>query len=158
MINKTVIKLLNEHQGGTKFFHALDELIRKDVNILNVICGNLNFKDYYDGIILSGKFGRVFASYYTSRSTYHLFNDELIVVNGGLRKDNPIDDLSYIDLKGKNYIFVDDSFYSGKTRDIIKAEVERLGGNLVETYVVYDGSKEKDDAVNSIYRYYDNFK
>ena len=66
-------------------------------------------------------------------------------------------DLSYLRpiIRGNDFIFVDDSYYSGTTRDIINAELNKYGGKITRTFVVYDGSKEKDDSVFSLYRYYD---
>lgn len=69
-----------------------------------------------------------------------------------------IDDLSFLDLEGKRVVFLDDSFYLGRTRDAIRKELERNGASLVGTIVAYDGSKEKDSTVKSLYKYYDNYK
>lgn len=156
LLNKIVKDCLAQHEGGEKFFDYLDENIRVNMNILDLLSVKFLLGNDFDKIVVSGKFGRMFANYYMN----DLYTDDakIIMVNGGLRKDEPIDDLSHLNIKGKKFIFVDDSFYSGKTRNVIKAEIERLGGKLIQTYVVYDGSKEKDKTVRSLYRYYDNFK
>lgn len=36
--------------------------------------------------------------------------------------------------------------------------LEKLVNKLLETYVFYDGCKEKDNNIVSFYRYYDNFE
>jgi len=57
----------------------------------------------------------------------------------------------------RDFILLDDSFYSGQTRNLIQAELERHGGRIVHTYVVYDGSRNRDPEVTGMYRYYDRF-
>lgn len=112
---------------------------------------NIPIKD--EIIIASGKFGSFFNNWWNANTNY---NNKLIIVNGGLRVGNKID-LSYIKdyIKNKKFIFIDDSFYSGKTRNTIKNELEKYNANLNKTYVIYDGSKARDDNVCSLYRYYD---
>ncbi len=91
---------------------------------------------------------------------HNAFGLGLILVTGGLRTTAPMDDLWYVRQKlergqGQDFILLDDSFYSGQTRNLIRAELERQGGRLVHTYVVYDGSRERDPNVSALYRYYD---
>jgi len=71
-----------------------------------------------------------------------------------LRKGESIIDLSPFNVYNKNFIFIDDSFYSGKTRNCIDAELQKYDSKIIRTIVCYDGSKEKDDTVSSLYRYY----
>lgn len=86
------------------------------------------------------------------------FSDKVIVVNGGLRGNNEIINFyDYYDIKEKDIVFIDDSYYLGRTRDKIKYMIQKHGGNLLCTYVFYDGSRVKDDLVHSFYRYYDNY-
>ena len=83
-------------------------------------------------------------------------SDLIINVNGGLRTGDLIDNLDYLKsyIKDKKYIFLDDSYYSGKTQRAVRNEIERLGGKLVNTFVIYDGSVNKSEDVKSLYRYY----
>ena len=90
------------------------------------------------------------------------FGVDLILVTGGLRTTAPMDDLWYVRQKlergqGRDFVLLDDSFYSGQTRNLIREELERQGGRLVHTYVVYDGNRERDPDVSALYRYYDQF-
>jgi hypothetical protein len=142
LLNKIVIDMLREHEGGEKFFDALD------ANLQNGDIVHELWRKVPDcKAIVSGKFGRFFMNLYPGYDT--------IVVNGGLRK-GPIDSLEYIkdSINGRNFIFIDDSFYLGRTRDKIKAEIEKWGGRLIGTYVIYDGSRVKDETVTSLFRYY----
>jgi hypothetical protein len=40
---------------------------------------------------------------------------------------------------------------------LIRDELQRQGGRLLHTYVIYDGSRERDPDVTALYRYYDHF-
>ena len=90
------------------------------------------------------------------------FGIPLILVTGGLRTTAPMDDLWYVRQKlergaSRDFILLDDSFYSGKTRGQIRTELERHGGRLVHTYVLYDGNRERDPEVTALYRYFDHY-
>jgi hypothetical protein len=155
LLNNIVKECLAQHKGGEEFFNHLDESVQ-DMSIVDQLVKNIYDHTKYSSdkvhyAIVSGKFGCFFHNRYRNAST--------IVVEGGLRITGVLD-LSYMQetLYKKNVIFIDDSFYSGKTRNVVKAEVERCGGKLIDTYVIYDGSKEKDRNVHSLYRYYDNIK
>ena len=133
MVNDLLIKYV----GGETFFDALDEEIR--------------INDEFEGFIVSGKFGKRFKDFYLNN--YHP-NKEVLVCNGALRKGNDIG-LDNYDLNNKKYIFLDDSFWSGKTRDVVQKYIEENNGIFLKSYVFYDGNKEKSQNVESFYRYYD---
>jgi len=149
-LDQLVKDMLEQHKGGSVFFDHLDEAIISNETIVDTFIGTL--PEGYD-IIGSGKFGRFFLNYFGQQNPSE--DRMVITVNGGLRKGETIDDLSYLDLQDRSFIFVDDSFYSGKTRNDVKCEIERNGALFVASYVLYDGSNEKDDTVNSLYRYHD---
>ena len=142
-LNLKIQELIIEHVGGEKFFDALDDHIRSDKSYVATL---LQMAEHQYGstftAISSGKFGQFFSQY---KST--------ILVNGSLRTGLPITSLTpFTGLT--NFIFFDDSFYSGKTRDAVRTEIQRIGGILLHTYVVYDGSPNTDPTVSSLYRYY----
>lgn len=144
-----VKQMIETHEGGEKFFDNLDEEIRRDIDIIdNIIDMIPQFKN--QDIIVSGSFGRVFLDYI---KLIHLYPNSIVWVNGGLRKDKNIEmDLSWC--KDKDYIFIDDSYYSGKTRRKIEDELSKYNSSIITTYVAYDGSCYKHDNVYSLYRYY----
>ena len=152
-----VNECLKQHEGGEKFFDAIDENLRNDNLLITVMIGKVVENEKFDYIIVSGKFGKVFKDF----SLKHIgkkFSDKVIVVNGGLRGNNEIINFyDYYDIKEKDIVFIDDSYYLGRTRDKIKYMIQKHGGNLLCTYVFYDGSRVKDDLVHSFYRYYDNY-
>ena len=48
----------------------------------------------------------------------------------------------------------DDSYYSGKTVNKVRKELNNIGCVLKNIYVFYDGSIVNKDNVKSLYRYY----
>lgn len=155
MMTGLVNECLLQHEGGNKFFDAIDEKLRDDKTLINMMIKKVTANEVFDYIIVSGKFGTVFKEY-CNNYLDNDFNNKIIVVNGGLRKDNDI--ISFwedFDIKNKKIVFIDDSYYLGRTRNKIKKAIEENDGNLICTYVFYDGSKIKEDNVHSFYRYYD---
>lgn len=151
MIN-VVNTFLNEYVGGEEFYDALDEQIRiNDVWLYAMIA--LVEKEDFDKIIVSGNFGRRFYKFVQEKISEELAA-KILVANGSLRKGNSIG-LENKDLSGQKFIFIDDSFWAGRTRNVIKNYIEENNGILKKTYVFYDGNKEKFSEVVSFYRYYD---
>lgn len=156
-INYLVEECLKQHEGGEKFFDAIDEKLRNDNLLLTMILGRVLEKEKFDYIIVSGKFGIVFKKFCTQHLDKELAKN-IIVINGSLRNENvEINFPEEYDINNKSLVFIDDSFFLGRTRDKIKNTIDDKGGKLLYTYVFYDGSKIKDSSVYSFYRYYDNF-
>lgn len=167
-LNEIVKEMLDNHGGGQTFFDNLDAEIRENNDLIRVFLDEYVYEyidtseDYPDTIIVSGRFGRALQQYGLEEELRRELHIRLIVVNGGLRKGEPIDDFKefvnnyHMSMCHGNYIFIDDSFYSGKTRDVVKDKIESYNGTLLHTIVLYDGSIKKDDNVTSMYRYYDN--
>ena len=159
-IDSIVKEIMCRHSGGTAFFDNLDKEIRKPAIIDQIYSYAYKYivksGIYCAGLIVSGKFGRFFNNWYNSTTDLESQPMTVIVVNGGIREGASIDNLNYMksSIYCGNFIFIDDSFYSGDTRNAIKNEIERLGGNLVKTFVIYDGSLIKDNTVESLYRYH----
>ena len=146
-----VNKLLEEYVGGQIFFTELDKAVKFDKDILLKLKEYANRTTYKMNAvtIASGEIGCAF----------HNFGIPIdIIVPGGLRHDpsrlnlEPFRNL----LDGRNVIFIDDSYFSGRTLTVIKEEIRAYGGNFLGAFVAYDGSKYKDDQVYSLYRYYDH--
>ena len=156
-IESLVNDCLIQHEGGEKFFDAIDEKLRNDNLLITMMLGKVLESETFDYIFVSGSFGKVFKDF-CSNHIGSDFSDNIIVVNGGLRRGYEIEPFhENYDVNGKNLVFIDDSYYLGRTRDKIKDYITKNGGNLVSSYVFYDGSKEKDDNVYSFYRYYDHY-
>ena len=145
-VDDIVKQLLNKFEGGQKFFTALDKSIQHKIivdKLLSIIPKN-------NLIIVSGGFGKFIKSIYPQK--------KILLLKGGLRHLKTLS-LEHIgeEIKYKDFIFIDDSYCLGRTRNIIRAEIERLGGNFKHTYVVYDGSKFKDKELTSLFRYHERF-
>ena len=110
-------------------------------------------------VILSGEIGIKYIQLQLKNKIPDYIN--LMAVNGGLRRGNDVvggiaSKCSLIpdDFDDDIVIFVDDSFYSGKTLNKVKKFINARNGEVVRTYVFYDGCKEKHEDVVSLYRYY----
>ena len=146
----TVNKLLEKYIGGQIFFTELDKAVKFDADLLEDLIH-----------AAKAKYGNVYtiASGEIALSMHNLGIPIDFIVPGGLRT-NP--DKIYLDrfkdlIEHKQFVFIDDSYFSGRTAAIVKNTIKRLGGTFKGTYVIYDGSKVKDADVDSLYRYYDHF-
>ena len=160
-LNGKIVELLKEHkEGGEKFFNVLDYMLLSDCAILQIFTNfvlndmRIRFVTRDFGIILSGKFG------YTLYNNYKPLLDEnfndIIITNGGIRKGEKVF-LGIDALQCKNYLFLDDSYYSGTTKSKIEEALKEINpkAKIDNTYVIYDGSKTHDKNVRSLFRYYE---
>src|SRR4029453_13136345 len=94
-------------------------------------------------VIVSGRFGTVFARHCAERT------ENLLLVKGDLRRVNDLAPLDALTdrIRGRRFVFFDDSYYSGSTRTKVETEIERLGGWLDRTYVLYDGAHKRSSSV-----------
>lgn len=143
-----VNECLEKYIGGEIFFDELDKMVKFDREVLEEFISTVKEQNKEMRTIASGEFGLCLHN-------YKLPVD--IIVQGGLRKGANICDLSNFVEKGQKYLFLDDSYFSGKTAQIVKEEIEKNGGIFSGCFVVYDGSQVPIHEVKSIYRYYDNF-
>ena len=152
IINDIVKECLKQHKGGENFFTLLDYNIQNNKDLILQMIDFITIN--YDYIIVSGNFGRAFYSYSNNYYT-NIDVNKIIIVNGNLRKGVCVDKFwNFYNIQNKKTIFIDDSFYSGKTRNVIQKAVEEQGGKLIHTFCYYDGSKVKENNVSSFYRWY----
>lgn len=83
--------------------------------------------------------------------------EELYLLMGGIRKGEPAY-LGVTELSCTNYVFLDDSYYSGKTKSGIEEALKNIDSKakITNTFVVYDGGIKFDKTVHSLFRYYNN--
>lgn len=159
-LNYKIAEILKQHEGGEEFFDALDAMVRGDMDILHTFLDFVyselgDTKEY--SLILSGQFGNALMSIYGT----NLFEDfsDVILVEGGLRsgKTPIIFKQNFTETK---FILLDDSFYSGTTKDAIERALKMIDSQarIVKTFVIYDGSKVKKNNIFSMFRYYDHYK
>lgn len=143
------------YTGGEEYFNEIDAKIKGDKNLLLSYIKTAIDETGCKNVILSGG---MFDAVRNIRS-YKRVDHTLYKVSGGLRNYKYLfkcpAEFAFM-YQGKEFIFVDDSFYSGKTLSQVKSFIESAGGKVVATYVFYDGSREKRDDIHSLYRYYDN--
>lgn len=157
-MSQIVQKCIDSHGGGEEYFNELDYLIKNDEDFLISYLIHIS-QSSVKNIIISGGLGYKVASL-KLKYNWFLADCNIEYVNGSLRKGLPIQYSNYkLDsYKNQPFIFVDDSYYSGKTLRIVKTYIEEvLGGYLQDSYVFYDGSEDNLDDVVSLYRYYDHF-
>lgn len=144
----TVDKLLEQYIGGQIFFTELDKAVKFNIDILEELIYQAKAIFPKAKLIASGEIGL---------SMHNLGVQVDYLVPGGLRFNpekinlEPFKDK----IENQDFLFIDDSYFSGRTATVIKEEIERYGGRFVGTYVAYDGSKNKEADVYSLYRYYD---
>lgn len=157
-MSQIVQKCIDSHGGGEEYFNELDDLIKNDEDFLMSYLIHIS-QSSVKNIIVSGGIGYKIAVL-KHKYSWFLEGYNIEYVNGSLRKGEPIQYSNWkLDsYKNQPFIFVDDSYYSGKTLRIVKTYIEEvLGGYLQNSYVFYDGSEDNLDDVKSLYRYYDHF-
>ena len=151
-INKIVSICSSRHIGGESYFDELDCMVKNDVDLVSAYVNYIVQKEKVPNIIVSGEIRRLIRHYQHRGYIYPFIN--IVSVNGGLRRDRDVEEINTVDIICNKFIFLDDSYYSGKTARKVKAAVEDNGGEIVRTYGFYDGSPEKRDDVVSLYIYY----
>lgn len=149
-IFETVNELLDKFVGGQIFFSELDKAVKFDKEVLD------EFVNYADEVFDLDSI-RTIASGEIGLAMHNLGVSINYLVPGGLRHDPSKINLEPFkqDIKGKRFLFIDNSYFSGKTAMVVKEEIERFGGTFVGTLVAYDGAKIEEINVWSLYRYYD---
>ncbi len=145
-----VNELLDKYIGGQIFFTELDKAVKFDFYILGQLVSAVTSKYGSDvHTVASGEIGL---------AMHNLGVPVKFLVPGGLRRDPSKINLAPFKelIQGKKFVFVDDSYFSGRTVLVVREEIERLGGIFLGTYVAYDGSRNKECDVHSLYRYYDH--
>lgn len=157
VLDGIVQELLDRHVGGIRFFDELDASWRSERGapvtaalLASALAGwprRLFVSTGRFGLFLHNRFPETFQ------------DGRLLLVSGGLRTGAPVDDLGYAreSIRGRGFALLDDSFYAGTTRNAIRGELERQGGALEASFIIYDGSPLRDPTVTSLYRYYDHF-
>lgn len=154
-IDKIVSELLLKYKGGKEFFDALDDKI-KDISLNKKIINELVKGKSNSHIISSGEFGDLL---YKLWKKGEFKCKSMVVVNGKiLTGDLPVYNWYPKEevLENKEYVFIDDSYFSGKTANKINEFLKKKNSKIKYVQVVYDGSKKKNKGVKSFYRYYDN--
>ncbi len=146
---------IKTHKGGETYFTELDSMIKQNENLMINYINYIIKKEKINDVIISGEIGEVYKNLWINNKIP--FNIKLHLLPGGLRNNVEIKNTenSNKSIYNKELIFIDDSFYSGKTLNKVDGYVTKNRGLIKTAYVFYDGSLEKHDHVKSLYRYYD---
>jgi hypothetical protein len=143
-----------KHRGGIDFFDALDDRIKDITNqdmILALVRGCSN-----EWVATSGEFGDILYKLWEEGKFkckgVVVFNGKLLTHQKNVSGFYPQD----FDLNNKQFIYVDDSYFSGSTAKKIDNFLNKTQSSIKSVSVIYDGSKEKSKFVNSFFRYYDD--
>jgi hypoxanthine-guanine phosphoribosyltransferase len=144
--------LTKKYKGGKEFFHALDDSIKDITNqdmILALLKGNSD-----EWIATSGAFGDIVYKMWEDGKFkckgLVVFNGKMLTHKKGVNNWYPVD----FDLSDKEFIYVDDSFFSGSTYKKINGFLKENNSIIKEVSVIYDGSRMKTNIVKSFFRYY----
>ena len=147
MIENYVKECLGVYGNGENYFNMLDDKIKNDVKVFEKLYRLA--EDYYKTeqdfvIIVSGEFGLNFLNWFP-------YSQEVILVEGGLRKGNEI---THVFQKNyNNYAFIDDSYYLGRTAQKIVKKIEESTDFFdFNVFVAYDGGR---DGVKSLFSYWE---
>ena len=156
-LNDKIAEILKQHPEGEDFFNTFDAMVRGDMDVLASFIHFVNSNTYARNsytLILTGQFGIALMNNY-GKDLKEEFSD-VILVNGGIRTGNKAVIFKDSILR-PSCIMLDDSFYSGTTRDGIETALREINDKceIVQTIVVYDGSVERDPRVISMFRYHD---
>ena len=149
-----ILRLLDKYKGGRPFFDALDDYIKTHEKMMLALVKGLE----NEHIATSGKFGdNLFRLYEEGKfrcKSIVVFNGKICTKKKGVTCWYPHD----VDLNNKNFVFVDDSVFSGRTIKVIDDHFRQDQDNskITKVVVAYDGSKTKLPMVTSYYRYYDH--
>jgi hypothetical protein len=164
-IDSWVKDISKETIGGNKFFDKIDSKIKSNKSIITHLFDQIN-KDFglnYN-LVASGEFGNIVLQMINKNDI--ICKGTILLVSGGLTSHfNDMDTIKKIkeiniqkkigDIDNKDFIFVDDSYYSGTTEFSINKFLNKVGSKLIKTYIVYDGNDKKSINRKSIYNYYD---
>jgi hypothetical protein len=151
-----VNKCLAEESGGRSYFTRLDAEVKKQPKLLAEYIKYVTDRSGVYDVVVSGEIGDRYAELQCAGEIPDNIN--LFLLPGGLRED-PTKLASKGHCcefsQGKEFIFLDDSYYSGKTLNAVTDYMRCVGEGVKHAYVFYDGSPVRNKDVSSLYRYYD---
>jgi len=166
-IDKIVKSASKNIAGGHKFFDQIDHAMKQPENEDIVLALFQKIYDQYGvnyNMVISGGFGDLVMWLIEKQKIK--CNGTILQLSGGLTSHfTDMDKIkkakvakiekSIGDFEKKNFIFIDDSYYSGTTGVSINNFLNKVGSKIIKTYVIYDGNDKKSSDRISLYNYYD---
>lgn len=151
---KEIVKLcIEKYKGGNKYFHEMDNLIKYDSEILQEMLDKVEKTKF---IVLSGAYEHNMVKHIKNQKKHRPY----VYLSGSPRKNENVK-ISSTNIKKRQFkfltgVFLDDTYFSGKTFFYCKGFVEsKFNSKVNGALVAYDGCKHKQQNVDSLYRYYD---
>jgi pyrimidine operon attenuation protein/uracil phosphoribosyltransferase len=167
-IKRIVKEVEKKYPSGDKFFNEVDKQLKMSENIDLTIQLFKKIEKKFGknyNIVISGGWGRYIIDL-IERKIINI-KGSIIQLSGGITshktdmdKIKKVKSPSMIRTIGnpqnKDFIFIDDSYYSGTTEKIIKDWVKsKFNSEIIKTFVIYDGNDKTSKDRTSLYRYYD---
>jgi hypothetical protein len=151
VIEEAVEAALKVAPGGSAYFDALDERLRQPGYFEALEIMVREHHGYVPPVVVTGQFGQAYADWRHATNRPRPF-----VLPGGLRFDslNVIGERLPILYPGSKVVILDDSIYSGKTRQEIIEWLDHHGATAICTHVLYDGAPERIPGVHPMFRYH----
>jgi hypothetical protein len=149
-LEELIQELLDEHIGGRNFFDALDDQIKSATNFEMVLQLVKPLQNEF--IASSGEFGEIVLGLYQNGlfgcKGVVTFNGKILTQGKSIVSFQPKD----FDLLNKQFVYVDDSYFSGKTVQTVNQYLRQYNSGIKSVHVIYDGSQNSN--IKSFYRYY----
>lgn len=164
-IDNWVKNISKDTRGGNEFFDKIDDKIKTNNSIILSLFNRINLDYGFDyNLVVSGGFASIVSDMISKKEI--ICKGTILFVSGGITSHlNNMDKIQKVkevnirkqigDIENKDFIFVDDSYYSGTTEFSINHFLKQFKSRILKTYVVYDGNDKKSKNRISIYNYYD---
>lgn len=145
-------------QGGSQHFDHVDQGVRHGL-FFEALC---ELADRPRQVVVTGEFGRAFINWWDGidwqPDEQEIVPSSVVTLRGGLRHVSAewwAARWSFPDegFPG-DWTFLDDSYYRGRTLERASDYITAAGGRITSVAVCYDGSREQDERVRSLYRYH----
>jgi hypothetical protein len=166
-IDQLVKEISIKTPGGNRFFDEIDSAIKNPKNldiILELFKKIYSEFGYNYNLVVSGEFGDLIGLLIKRGDI--ICKGTFLQVSGGITSHfTDMDKIKKVkevhiqkkrgEINNKDFIFVDDSYYSGTTEFSINLHLKKFKSRIIKTYIVYDGNDKKSKDRISLYNYYD---
>ena len=169
-LNSIVDTALKTYQKGEKFFDKIDDEIKKPQNqdiVLKLFEQIYSEFGYNYNMVISGGFSDYIK--YLIHHSQVICKGAILQVSGSLTshkgelgritQNKEVSVISQThDFTDKDFIFVDDSYFSGTTGVSINDYLKKFNSKVIKTYVIYDGNlhKSNDSSIYALYNYFEH--
>lgn len=138
-VEEEVALTLRQHGDGTAFFDYLDERLALRSKYHRYLVDRILDEALIPApltVLGSGRFGWAFSMFANGLGSLNVLN-----FPGNLRHNRLADPGVDPSFKGREFVYVDNSVYKGRTLGQVNDYVQAWGGKIVKAYILYDGSR-----------------